>query len=121
MTELRCCNCQGELSWHQKMYSLGRCPLCGVKHPSARTIVKCDEVVYRLKYTAPWWKFWAKPEKVYKADIGSKILKLLNEADANAAKQHEKIKAILDGCPPYNIEKLRELGAPKPQTTPPAP
>jgi len=57
-----CSGCDGELSDRQRMYSYGRCPLCGFKDGRSVTIVKTTEKAYRLERLHPWWKFW-KAEK----------------------------------------------------------
>ena len=36
-------------------------------------------------------------------------------------RRNQILRGIMIGEPPYNIERLRELGTSKPQTTPPAP
>lgn len=59
-TAYYCAECDGELTRHQKMYSDGRCPLCGHKGKYAGTIVNTTEKAYRLVRVAPWWKFWIK-------------------------------------------------------------
>lgn len=56
-----CVNCDGEMSDDTRRYNNGRCPLCGFKHPHARTFVACYERGYRLvpSEAAPsWWEFW---------------------------------------------------------------
>lgn len=56
-TLYRCVGCKGELSYTTMMYSEGRCPLCGFKHPDACTIVECSESAARRVYPS-WWNFW---------------------------------------------------------------
>ena len=56
-TAFFCINCDGEVSHYTKMYSHGRCPLCGYKDPDAATIIKTTEKAYRM-IRRPWWKFW---------------------------------------------------------------
>lgn len=64
-TELRCANCNTAVSYITKMTSYGRCPHCGYKGKDAVTIMETIEVPYRLRWTAPAWQFWVKPERVY--------------------------------------------------------
>ena len=59
-TAFFCVNCNGEITNCQRMYSHGRCPLCGYKDLSAGTIVHVAEKGYRLKRQVSWWKFWVK-------------------------------------------------------------
>jgi len=57
-----CEACGGELTHSQRMYSHGRCPLCGVKGPGAVTIVNTTERAYWVEHMRrPWWMFW-KPQ-----------------------------------------------------------
>ena len=53
-----CADCNDELSWHQKMYSNGRCPHCGEKGAWAYTVVATTERAYYNERIAPWWKVW---------------------------------------------------------------
>ena len=55
-----CVNCDEELSSFERMYSDGRCPYCGFKHPSSCTIVRTKEGFYYYERVAPWWKFWVR-------------------------------------------------------------
>lgn len=65
-TAFFCAACDGELSQRAKMYSNGRCPLCGHKGPGARTIVANKERAYRVERIAPWWKLWTeRTRRVY--------------------------------------------------------
>lgn len=57
-TAFFCVACCREMTQHQKMYSLGRCPFCGYKGQNAGTIVDTTEKAKRFVRTAPWWKFW---------------------------------------------------------------
>ncbi len=49
------------MSWDDKMYSHGRCRLCGHKGKDAVTVVETVERAYRFE--RPWWQFW-KPQRV---------------------------------------------------------
>ena len=42
-----CSSCEGELTDTQRMYSYGRCPLCGHKHERACTIVHTTDRAYK--------------------------------------------------------------------------
>lgn len=55
-----CIKCHQELTDFQRMYSNGRCPLCGYKHPSACTIVEVFERPFKWVRINPRWKFWKK-------------------------------------------------------------
>ena len=120
-TEFSCFNCGGVLTFWQKMYSHGRCPLCGEKHPKSGTVVRCKETSYRLKYTAPWWKFWVKPKKVYWHESAEKIFNLLREADKKSEDLRQKIEKLMECDPPFSIDDLNLAFVTRQQTTPPAP
>lgn len=47
----KCKKCDEILTYHQKMYSNGRCPSCGFKFSNAVTIVTTIEFAYRYKIT----------------------------------------------------------------------
>lgn len=64
-TEYRCINCDAEITWQVKMASQGRCPMCGHKSKRAGTIVETNDKAYRMRRTAPRWKFWQSLERVY--------------------------------------------------------
>jgi len=53
LTEYRCVYCKHSISYHNKIYSRGRCPHCGEKHPSACTTVETTEHAYRLYVDFP--------------------------------------------------------------------
>lgn len=57
-----CEYCDGRLSYYQKMYSNGRCPLCGEKGEYAGTIVDVYSKGARAYREGKWWQFW-KPTK----------------------------------------------------------
>jgi len=60
-----CIECDTILTDHEEFYSIGMCPYCGFKHPSAATTVYCSEKSRRWittkEYT--WWRF--KPSEGY--------------------------------------------------------
>ena len=66
-TEYRCESCKRAVSDHTKMYSNGRCPLCGYKGSSACTMMDVTEHAYRNVRCGPWWAFW-KTRREYKED-----------------------------------------------------
>ena len=68
LTVRLCAACDGQLSYHDVMYSFGRCPLCGYKDPRAITVVKTRERAFRLVSTGPWWQFWRRRRVEWKED-----------------------------------------------------
>jgi hypothetical protein len=79
-TEYRCIECKKPMSYNTMMYSHGRCPMCGYKHPRACTIVECTEhgykdetIVSQASVRPKWWEFWkptfqAQTKRVYRED-----------------------------------------------------
>ncbi len=49
----RCVKCEGNLTFEQVMYSLGRCPLCGHKGEHACTVVETTEYAERVRIPLP--------------------------------------------------------------------
>lgn len=55
-TAYLCVNCSREISDYTRMYSGGRCPLCGFKGESAGTIVDTKEKSYYLDHGKRMYK-----------------------------------------------------------------
>lgn len=71
--ELRCVHCQHPMSKHTMMYSSGRCPYCGFKHPNACTIVKCTEHPYRVEKAGSFLFFFPRYKRVFIEKITNSI------------------------------------------------
>lgn len=79
-TESRCVGCDHVMSEDDEWDSDGVCPHCGRKGKSR---VYCDtrRVRFKMEQIAndvlfikpPWWKFWAKPERLMKPEYQKKI------------------------------------------------
>lgn len=44
----RCVSCKTEVSWHVKMNSHGRCPVCGHKGEQSSTIMDTEDFAYEV-------------------------------------------------------------------------
>jgi DNA-directed RNA polymerase subunit RPC12/RpoP len=60
--EYSCSTCNQSLTSTEVYDKGGICVHCGTISPGA--VTHHTKKVYRLE-KAPWWKFWAKPKKVY--------------------------------------------------------
>lgn len=70
--EHRCVSCKQALTWEQRGYNEGVCPLCGHRSPHAHTIVDTEVHTYteaKQRTGRPWWQIWKpafKAIRIYK-------------------------------------------------------